>query len=258
MRADFQVYIPGASWLHRLDPRVKLVFVLLASVLSFLWPTLWMQATLIGLSLLLLASAGVPGRRVARVTRNIVVMASVVFVLSSLFGGGNSAILFSLGPLNVRLGGVTQGALLALRLVALALIFAVWLLTTDQTDLVRGFVALGIPYNWGLTLALAFRYFPAYAGLYGRIREAQQARGLDLEGAGLRRRLQSYQPVLIALIISALRNSEVLGWALESRGLGATGLHRTVFRPLHMARRDWVILTMLGVMLALAIALRVL
>jgi energy-coupling factor transport system permease protein len=257
MRADFQLYVRGDSWLHRLDPRVKLAFVGVAALFAFLWPVLWMQVAIIAVSLLLMASAGVPAARIGRLWRNMGVMALLVFTLSALFGGGDSAILFSLGPLDVRIGGVMQGALLALRLLALAMAFAAWLFTTDQTDMVRGFVALRMPYEWGLTLALAFRYLPSFAGLYGRIREAQQARGLDLEGTDLRGRLRAYQPVLIALIISALRSSETLGWALEARGLGGAGVQRTVFRPLRMVPLDWIILAALGLALAFGVGLRV-
>jgi energy-coupling factor transport system permease protein len=258
MRADFQLYVRGGSWIHRLDPRIKLAFVGVATLFTFLWPRIWMQAAVIGICLALMASAHIPGRRVARVVRNIGIVALLVFILSVLFGGSDSPMLLTLGPFAIRTGGIHQGALLALRLLALALVFAVWLFTTDQADMVRGFVALGMPYDWGLTLALAFRYLPSFAGLYDRIRQAQAARGLDLEGRGLRERLSAYQPVLIALVISALRSSETLGWALEARGLGAPGTRRSVFRPLHMVRSDWLALFGLALILTAGIVLRIL
>ena len=110
-----------------------------------------------------------------------------------------------------------QGALLALRLLALALIIFVWLFTTDQASMVKGFSALRMPYNWALTLSLALRYLPIFAGLFSQVRDAQQARGLDLQQRGLNRRLRAYRPVLVAMIINALRQSEHLGWALEAR-----------------------------------------
>lgn len=257
MRTDFQLYLRGNSWLHRLDPRVKLAFVVTGTLLAFLYPFAWMQIALIATCFLLLLSARVPARRILRLWRNMSIVMLLVFVLSSLFAGGDSPILFSLGPLDIRVAGVEQGALLALRLLALAMVFAVWLYTTDQTDMVRGFVALRMPYEWGLTLALAFRYLPTFGSLYARIKDAQQARGLDLDAGSLRERAQAYQPILIALVVSALRHSEALGWALEARGLGASD-HRTVFKPLHMHRGDWLAAVSLAIVLALATILRVL
>jgi len=257
MRTDFQLYIRGDSWLHRLDPRVKLAFVVVATLLAFLWPVVWMQMTLIVACLLLLLSAGVPGRRIVRLWRNLAFVLILVFVLSALFSGGDSQVVLAIGPLQVRIGGVQQGALLAARLLALAMVFAVWLYTTDQTDMVRGFVALRMPYEWGLTLALAFRYLPTFGSLYARIKEAQQARGLELESGPLVERMRAYQPILIALVVSALRHGEALGWALEARGLGISGSSRTSFKPLRMHQMDWLILGCLVTLLAGGIALRV-
>jgi energy-coupling factor transport system permease protein len=258
MRTDFQLYIRGDSRLHRLDPRVKRAVVVVAALLAFLWPYVWMQIALIAICCLLLLSAHVPARRIARLWRNIRALLPPVFVLSALFAGGNSPVIFSLGPLDVRIAGVEQGALLASRLLALAMVFAVWLYTTDQTDMVRGFVALRVPYEWGLTLALAFRYLPTFGSLYARIKDAQQARGLDLDAGSIRERVQGYQPILIALVVSALRHGEALGWALEARGLGASAHPRTVFKPLRMRRQDWLAAGFLTVVLIGGIALRVL
>jgi energy-coupling factor transport system permease protein len=258
MRTDFQLYIRGSSWLHRMDPRVKLAFVVVATMLAFLWPYVWMQIALILVCLLLLWSAAVPGQRIARLWRNMGIVLILVFVLSALFAGGDSAVVFTLGPLQIRVAGIQQGALLASRLMALAMVFAVWLYTTDQTDMVRGFVALQLPYEWGLTLALAFRYLPTFGSLYARIVDAQQARGLDLESGAIRERLQAYQPILIALVVSALRHSEALGWALEARGLGTTLRPRTVFKPLRMRRLDWLVLGVLTALLVGGTTLRVL
>jgi len=258
MRTDFQLYIRGDSWLHRLDPRVKLAFVVVATLLAFLWPYVWMQIAVILICLLLLWSAAVPGRRIARLWRNMGIVLVLVFVLSALFAGGDSPVVFTLGPLQIRVAGIQQGVLLASRLMALAMVFAVWLYTTDQTDMVRGFVALRVPYEWGLTLALSFRYLPTFGSLYARIKDAQQARGLDLESGNILDRLQAHQPILIALVVSALRHSEALGWALEARGLGSTLRPRTVFKPLRMRRLDWLVLGFLTALLVGGATLRVL
>ena len=162
------------------------------------------------------------------------------------------------GPLRVTAAALAQGALLAARLLALGLVFFFWLSTTDQAAMVRGFVALRMPYTWGLTLALALRYLPILAGLFEQVSEAQQARGLDLAQRRFWERLAAYRPVLIAMLISALRNGERLGWALEARALGAPGVRRSVFRPLRLRHADLIALAVLGGILLAGIALRML
>ncbi len=257
MASSFDVYVRRNTWLYCLDPRVKLAFVLVASTLTFLWPSPLMALAVSAVSLALLLLAGVPRSRIVRFLRGLVVLLLLVLVLTTLFTGGGETVWFTIGPLSVSAEGFYRAALLASRLLALSLAFFFWLSTTDQGEMVRGFVALGLPYEWGLTIALALRYLPILAGLFEQVREAQEARGLDLAQTGLRARLRAYRPILIAVVIGALRHGERLGWALEARALGA-GAQRTVFRPLRLRRDDLLALVVLGLVFAAGLTLRLL
>ena len=257
MGAEFDVYVRRNTWLYVLDPRVKLALVVEAIFFTFLWPSAWAALAVAAACLLLLWLAQVPAGRIAAFLRGIVPLLVMVLVLTALFAGGPGPVLVSIGPLHVTTAGVMQGVLLAARLLAMGLAFFFWLSTTDQAAMVRGFVALRMPYTWGLTLALALRYLPILAGLFEQVREAQQARGLDLGQGQFAQRLAAYRPVLIALLISALRNSERLGWALEARALGAHGVRRSVYRPLRLRHVDLWALALLGVLLMTGLALRV-
>jgi energy-coupling factor transport system permease protein len=258
MQPAFELYVRRDTWLQALDPRVKLLFVVVATALLFIVPGIGMAVAMALACTGLLWTARVPWRQIGRVWSAMGVLAGMVLVLTAIFGGGGGEVLLRVGPIAVTSGSLAQGLLLAARLVALALIFALWLFTTDQSAMVRGFVALRMPYEWGLTLALALRYLPIFASLYGQVRDAQQARGLDLAQGSLWGRLRALQPVLIAMIITALRNSEHLGWALEARALGVRGTPRTVYRPLHMARTDWLAAGFLAAVLLVVLLLRVL
>jgi energy-coupling factor transport system permease protein len=258
MGFELDVYVRRNTWLYALDPRVKLALVAEATLFTFLWPSTWVAIAASAVCLALLWLAQVPAGRIARFLRGIAPLLLMVFVLTALFADGPGAILLRLGPLRVTPTALMQGALLASRLLALGLIFFFWLSTTDQAAMVRGFVALRMPYTWGLTVALALRYLPILAGLFEQVREAQQARGLDLAQERFWQRLTAYRPVLIATVIGALRNGERLGWALEARALGAPGVRRSIFRPLRLRRADLVALSVLGVLLAAGLALRML
>lgn len=258
MHANFDLYVRRDTWLHRLDPRVKLAFVVEATVLTFLWPSLWSAAAAIVLCSFLLWRGRIPAGQTLRVWRIMAPLMVMVFALNALFGAGGEAAWLRWGPLAITAAAIQRGALLAVRLLALSLIVSLWLFTTDQASLVRGFVALRLPYAWGLTLALALRYLPIFAGLFEQVRDAQQARGLDLEAGGFWRKLSAYRPVLIAMFISALRNSERLGWALEARAVGAPGIRRTTFRPLRLRRADLLILGALALLFVAGLLVRLL
>jgi energy-coupling factor transport system permease protein len=253
--SSFDVYVRRNTWLYCLDPRVKLAFVLVASALVFMYPTplAGLAVTLGSLALLLLA--GVPRKRILGFLRGIAFLLLLVLVLTTLFTGGGKTVWFSLGPIHVSAEGFQWALLLTTRLLALSLVFFFWLSTTDQGEMTRGFVALGLPYEWGLTIALALRYLPILAGLFEQVREAQEARGLDLAQRSLGARLEAYRPILIAVVIGALRHGERLGWALEARALGG-GPRRTVFRPLRLRRDDVLALAFLVLVFAAALALR--
>ena len=257
MGTEFDVYMRRNTWLYALDPRVKLAVVAEAIFFTFLWPSAWTALAVSAACLGLLWLAQVPAGRIAAFLRGITPLLLMVLGLTALFAGGPGPTLIAIGPLRVTMDGVVQGVLLAARLLAMGLAFFFWLSTTDQAAMVRGFVALRMPYTWGLTLALALRYLPILAGLFEQVREAQQARGLDLGQKRFSQRLSAYRPVLIAMLISALRNSERLGWALEARALGTYGVRRSVFRPLRLHRVDWWALTLLGALLLTGLTLRV-
>ncbi len=258
MGVSFDLYVRRDTAVHRLDPRVKLAFVGVATLLVFLWPNLWTAAAVIGVCLIGFWRAAIPHAHVTRIVRLVAPLMVMVFVLTAVFGAGSSPLLFALGPFAVSAPALLRGAILALRLLALAMIVFLWLFTTDQASMVRGFVALGMPYEWGLTVALALRYLPLFATLFEQIRDAQQARGLDLEQRSFRGRLQAYLPVLVTMVISALRHSERLGWALAARALGAHGGRRSTFRPLHLSRIDFAALIALAIVLFASIVLRLL
>jgi energy-coupling factor transport system permease protein len=256
MSVDYGLAVRRGTWLYSLDPRVKLAFVVVGSLLTFLWASLaaGIAVALVSFALLLLAQ--VPPGQIWRFVRGLLPLLLMVIVLTALFGGNPGPPLFRLGPLQITTADVYQGLLLAARLLAISLVFYVWLSTTDQSAMVRGFVALRVPYEWGLALAMALRYLPILGGLIEQVSEAQQARGLDLSQRGFLGRLQAYRPILVAVVIGALRHGERLGWALESRALGAPGVTRTTYRPLHMRRDDWLSLAVLALSALIAILLR--
>jgi energy-coupling factor transport system permease protein len=257
MQTDFDLYVRRNSWLHALDPRAKLLFIVDACLLVFLWPTVWTALAVIALGAACFWQAQIPPTYLARIWRMMGPLMILVFVLTAIFGGAGPAWM-RVGPLAVTPASVQLGAMLGLRLLALALVIFLWMFTTDQATMIRGFLALRLPYEWGLTLALALRYLPIFAGLFTQVREAQQARGLELEQRSFFERLTAYRPVLVAMIITALRQSEHLGWALESRALGSHGVRRTTFRPLRLRRTDFVALVALAAVLLAEIIMRVL
>jgi len=148
-----------------------------------------------------------------------------------------------------------QGLSTALRVDALAFAFLVLLFSTDQARLVRGLVKLGLPYEWGLTLAIALRYLPTLYGIYTTVSEAQQARGWIIGEGGFVRRIRSYLPILVAVIVTALRLADNLSLALAARGF-QPGVRRTYLRELKLNLADKICLSLLAASLIVFLSVR--
>jgi energy-coupling factor transport system permease protein len=249
---QFDLYVRRDSWLHRLDPRTKIWLAAVGLGLGLVTNALpVLAALLIGFQLLLL-SARIPPDRLGWLWKRMLPLTVLILILQPFFSSGaGGELLWQLGPLRWTSAGVLTAAGFALRVNGMAFAAATLLFTTDPTALVRGLVKLGLPYEWGLTVSLALRYLPTTYGLYQSIYEAQQARGWDPARGGLLRRVRSYLPMLVAVMIAALRMADNLGLALAARGFGATygaadsspAVHgaRTTLRDIRFGRLDWAV-----------------
>ena len=188
MSFAFDLYVDRPSWLHRLDPRTKLAFVVLSSiVLLNSGHPLASAAFLLGIHGILW-SGKVPASRLRWAWQRMWPSTLLILVLWPIFYPQGEEVLWQVWRIRSTTQGLWQGLGTALRVDALAFVFLVLLFSTDQTRLVRGLVKLGLPYEWGLTLAIALRYLPTLYGIYTAVSEAQQARGWVIgEGSFIRR-----------------------------------------------------------------------
>ncbi len=241
MSLAYDLYTPGNSWLHRLDPRVKLWGTTLGAAIAFALPSVVLHALFLLGTHLLLSLAGVPRRRFVWLWRQMLVLVALILALQPFFVPSGK-VLVDWGPIQLTMGGLYASLLLALRALNLAFVVGGLLFTTSQWALVRAFVRLGLPYTWGLTITLTLRFIPTIESLFVTVREAQAARGWVSEGNFLQR-LRDYLPVLVAVVIGTLRMSDQLTLALAARGLAPAP--RTSWRELEMRPADWIALALI-------------
>jgi len=251
----FDLYVARNSWLHRLDPRTKLAFVGVSFTLLFLNNHLVLLAGYLVAVHLLLWAARIPSDRIRWLWRQMLPLTLLILLMWPLFYPTGQPVLWAFWRMRVTLPSLLQGLAAALRVDGLAFAVFVLLVSTDQARLVQGMVRLGMPFEWGLTLAIALRYLPLLYGVYGTITDAQRARGWTPERGSLPTRLRAYAPTLVALVIAALRLSDTLTLALAARGF-RPGQPRSTHHPLYLGRTDWWCLTGVGLILVGAVSLR--
>lgn len=240
-----ELYVDRGSWLHHLDPRTKLAFTLSGSILLLLTNSLWLVLAWLIATHALLLSAQVPWARLRWVWKVMVPLLILVPLLWPLFYREGSVVLFEIGPVSVTSLSLLRGVAVALRIAALAFVWFVLLFTTDQTRLVRGLVRLGLPYSWGLTVAIALRYLPVLQETYVTVSQAQQARGLVLGQRRLLDAARAQLPILVAMLITALRTTDQLALALQVRAYSPRR-PRTTYRELRLASPDAALLAIVG------------
>ena len=97
---------------------------------------------------------------------------------------------------------------------------------------------------------LPFGSFPLFFTRIGTVVQAQQARGLDLKSGNVFQRARKYVPLLVPIFVYAIRDTDLLSMALESKGFGMRG-RRTEYLAFPFVLRDYAIL---GLLLILNIA----
>jgi energy-coupling factor transport system permease protein len=150
---------------------------------------------------------------------------------------------------------VETAAAMTLRFVVLVESFSVFFLTTSPDHLGLALEQSRVPYEFAFAFTTAVRFVPVLAEEAQTIMDAQKARGLELEKGGFLKRIRNYVPVLIPLIVSAIRRSLELAEAMESRAWGATK-KRTNLYALKLHRGDFVLLVINVAVLAVAIYVR--
>jgi energy-coupling factor transport system permease protein len=235
------LYTEGRSFLHRMDPRVKIAFVILISILAFLLSTLLALAILLAAIAALVLLSRTPLSKTAFAFRFVIRLMVIIMILWPLFDRSGEPVIASYGPLRLTEPAILRGIASAARIGCLAAVWYILMFTTQQRDIVRALVKLGVRFDFGLTLAISLRFFPTFGATIGSIMDAQRARGLEFGKGGLLKRSRNYIAVLLPAIVSAMRTADGLSWALQSRAYGAR-MDRTYLRDLRMRSSDYAAL----------------
>lgn len=239
MTGFMDLYSDKDTFLHRLDPRVKLLAVAMISALAFILSEIWPLLVLLAFILLLMALTGSSFRKAFFALKFVIRFMVLITVLWPLFDRSGTPVLFSIGPLDITEPAVWRGATSAVRVGCFATVWYILMFTTSQRDLVRGLTKLGLRFDYGLALAISFRFIPTFGLTIESIKDAQRARALELDRGSLWRRSKNYVTVLVPTVVTALRTAHMLSLTLQSRAYGAVR-DRTYLREVRMGRSDYI------------------
>src|SRR3972149_9787539 len=238
-----RVYSP----IHNLDPRMKFAYVCVVFVVAILFGELLPLIALFLMPIPFVLLAGV-SKEWLRSLRGAAFLAAFIFLVNI------ATKFFSQGYMLVAVD-VEFAVAMTLRFVVLVESFSVFFLTTSPDHLGLALEQTRVPYEFAFAFTTAVRFVPVLAEEAQTIMDAQKARGLELEKGGFLKRIRNYVPVLIPLIVSAIRRSLELAEAMESRAWGATK-KRTNLYALKLHRGDFALLAVTVGVLVLAVYVR--
>ncbi len=253
-------YLPGASPIHRLDARAKILLTLAYIVGVFLVKGPVGYLLSLALVLYCARAAKIPVKYLARGLRPLRFII-VLTALLNLFMSGTDDTLFQIGFIRATWTGLETGIFFALRLIFLVLGTSLLTLTTSPIALTDALERLLSPlravkfpaHEMAMMMTIALRFIPTLLEETDKIMKAQSARGADFESGNLLRRAKAMVPLLVPLFISAFRRAGDLAMAMEARCYRG-GAGRTRMRVMKFTRIDAVATLVMAVYIALIVA----
>lgn len=216
-------YFPGTSLIHRVDPRSKIVLVLLLLSSVFLAESNLSYACITVFFVTLLAVAGIPVLFILKAIKPLWFIILLTFCVHIFSTPGH--ILYQFSIFTATTEGIRMGLLMSLRLVLLIVVSSLLTFTTTPMALTDGierllkpFQVVGLPaHELAMMMTIALRFIPTLLEETQRIMQAQSARGADFSSGNIVKRAKNMIPLLVPLFVSAFRRADDLATAMEAR-----------------------------------------
>jgi energy-coupling factor transport system permease protein len=257
----FGQYIETGSFVHRLDPRIKIVLTWLFILFTFL-----VEIPGFLLALPLLVALHVVSRisfaYILGGSRLFIIFLVVLGVMQVLFYSSTftaTHVLWQWWILSVSTEGILFAVMIGLRVILLYYVVTMLMLTTSLVDLTDGLELIFLPLQrfrvpvneLTLVSVIAIKFVPIFIGELERLARAQTARGVPFESGGPIRRAQRIGGLLIPIFLSGFRRADVLTMAMDTRSYQG-GANRTKLRRMHASSVDWLTLGLVALWLIAA------
>ncbi len=252
-------YFPGNSFLHRMDPRMKLVLCVVYIVLLFVAKGVTAYALLVLFTLGLILVSGISFGTVFKSLKPLIFVLAFTTILNLFWNAGeDGTVLVKLGRLTIYVEGLIRAIAMSLRIILLMAGSTVILMYTTSpislTDAIEQLFAplskIKVPvHTFAMMMTMALRFIPTLLEETQKIINAQKARGADFESGNIFARAKALVPILIPLFIAQFRRADELATAMECRSYrGGDG--RTRMTVLHLSGLDYI--AVLAVVMLLA------
>ena len=253
-------FFPGDSFVHKMDPRMKIIATLLFIIMLFVSGNLLGMAAGILLLAVMYKISGIPVKMITKSLKPVVPVILFTSILNIFFVSGEVLVKFFF--IEITKEGLLLAALMSLRILCLIAGSSLLTYTTSPIELTDAIERLLAPLNkvkvpvheLSMMMTIALRFIPLLIEETDKIMSAQKARGADMESGTLMQRAKALVPILVPLFVSSFRRADELAMAMECRCYRG-GEGRTRMKQLNYSYRDWVALAVMIAAIVLVVFL---
>lgn len=255
----FGQFYPSDSFMHRLDPRMKIIIAIAYIVASFLCKNVISFALLLVSALLLILVSRIPVKIVLKSIKALIFIMAFTAVLNVFWTKGEAdELLVSWNFIQIYSSGIYNAVFIVVRIIAMIIGTSIFLtytttpiqLTDALEQLLSPLKVIKVPvHEFAMMMTIALRFIPTIVEETEKIMSAQKARGADFTNGSLAKRAKALIPILIPLFISAFRRAGELATAMTCRCYRG-GKGRTKLNVLKFTWRDLVAVFMIAVFIA--------
>lgn len=242
----FGQYYPGNSFVHKMDPRAKILLAIIYIATVFLCESFFSYLAVFCFLVFMVLVAQIPIKSILKSIKGILFLVILTALINILFYREGSVV-FKFWIIIITNQGLIFSAKMAMRLLFLVIGTTLVTLTTTPMNLTDGMESLMSPlkvikfpvHDVAIIMSIALRFIPSLMEEIDKIMMAQKARGAAFDTGGLLARAKALLPILIPLFVSAFRRADELALALDARCYNATP-NRTKMKVLKFGYRDIV------------------
>ncbi len=256
-------YFPMGSVIHRLDPRIKLLFTFVYIIMVFLSNNFVSLIFNFLLSAVIIALSKIPLKTVIKGLRPILLIIIITSILQIAYVE-SGIVLVDFWKIKITSGGVLTAVFMALRISLLIIMSTMLTYTTSPTSLTNGldrtFAPLqkvGIDFHTvTMIMTIALRFIPTLIEEVDKIMSAQKSRGASFDQGNIIKRAKALIPLFIPLLFNSIRRAYELANAMTCRCYNG-GKGKTTMNALKFKSYDYVSLALMALFIGAVIILNI-
>ncbi|UQS85729.1 energy-coupling factor transporter transmembrane protein EcfT [Apilactobacillus apisilvae] len=221
----FGRYLPLGSFVHKMNPAVKIFLCFYLVILVFLANNFFSYLSMILFVSSLIFCTKTPLKLFIRGIIPLIWIIIFTIIIQLIFSSGGE-IIYKLWFIRITNLGVHNAIFLFFRFLLIISISTALTITTSPLEIADGISILLKPLKklkfpvetFSLMISISLRFVPTLNDEVKTIMDAQRSRGVDFGSGGLIKRIKSFVPLLIPLFVSAFKHADNLSVAMEARG----------------------------------------